>query len=130
MCNRIRLAVNLMEVTAKYVQQTCSILFMPFLFFLVIGIWIAFWCITSVFLYATGELVSTNVIADIEWDNKTRYSWWFFLFALLLMCEVIKALAQFVYASSASIWYFNYEKGTEERPVCKSFKRAFRFHFG
>jgi hypothetical protein len=121
-----------MEITAKYIMQTCSILFLPILFFFITGAWFAFWIVVSVYLYSTGELnkENTNIVAKIEWDNTTRYSWWFFLFALLYMAEMIKALSQFVYASSASIWYFNYGKETEERPIAKSFKRAFRFHWG
>ncbi len=91
-----------MEVTAKYIHQTCSILFLPLLFFVLMGAWITFWVIVSVYLYATGEFnkENTNVIGDIEWDNKTRYAWWFFLFALLYICETLKALGQFIVDST------------------------------
>ena len=46
------------------------------------------------------------------------------------MNEFLKALAQFIYASSACIWYFTHEKGTEDHPIAKSFKRACRYHCG
>ena len=46
------------------------------------------------------------------------------------MTAVIKAYSQFVYASSACIWYFTSEKGTENHPIAKSFKRGIRYHFG
>lgn len=132
MCNKIRLAVCLLEVTAKYIHQTCSILVVPFLMLAITVAWYAYWVILSVYLYSTGTLdeSKSKVIADITWDKKTRYAWWFHLFALFYVNEFIKALSCFVYASAACIWYFTHEKGSDERPVCTSFKRAFRYHLG
>ena len=130
LCNRIRLAANMMEVTAKYIHANCCIFFVPFFFFILTGAWYAYWVIISIYLYSTGEMKGATVIANIEWDNKTRYAWWFHLFALFYMNEFLKALAQFVYASSACIWYFSHDKGTDEKPIKTSFKRAFRYHLG
>lgn len=130
LCNRIRLAANMMEVTAKYIHANCCIFFVPIFFFILTGAWYAYWVIISIYLYSTGEMKGATVIANIEWDNKTRYAWWFHLFALFYMNEFLKALAQFVYASSACIWYFSHDKGTDEKPIKTSFKRAFRYHLG
>lgn len=49
---------------------------------------------------------------------------------LFYITAIISAYSQFVYASSACIWYFNFEKGTENHPIAKSFYRGFRYHFG
>ena len=132
MCNRIRLAVALIQVTAKYLNSTCCIIFVPFLFFLVIIVWMVYWIILSIFIYATGEFdkEGSRVIASFKWDAKIRYSWWFHLFSLFYVVAVIAAFAQFVYSSSACIWYFTSEKGTEDSVIKKSFKRGFRYHFG
>ena len=130
MCNRIRLAANMMEVTSKYIHETCSILFVPFFFFIFTGAFYTYWVIISVYLYSTGEVQDSKVFANVQWDNKTRYAWWFHLFALFYINEFLKALAQFVYGSSACIWYFSHDKGTDEKPVKTSFKRAFRYHLG
>ena len=132
MCNRIRLAVALIQVTAKYLNSTCCIIFVPFLFFLIIIVWMVYWIILSIFIYATGEFdkEGSRVIASFKWDAKIRYSWWFHLFALFYVVAVIAAFAQFVYSSSACIWYFTSEKGTEDSVIKKSFKRGFRYHFG
>ena len=130
MCNRIRLAANIMKVTSKYIHQTCSILFMPFLFFFITGAWYVYWVIISLYLYSSGELKESKVIANIEWDYKIRYAWWFHLFSLIYMNEFLKALSQFVYASSACIWYYSHDKGTDEKPIKTSFKRAFKYHWG
>ena len=132
MCNRIRLAVALIEVTAKYINQTCCIIFVPFLFFVLTIIWIAYWIVLSIFIYATGDFnkEKSKVLASFDWDSKIRYSWWFHLFSLFYMTAIISAYSQFVYSSSACIWYFTNEKGTEDSVICKSFKRGIRYHFG
>ena len=131
MCNKIRLAVALIQVTAKYLNSTCCIIFVPFLFFLIIIIWMAYWIILSIFIYATGEFSeNSKVIASFDWDASIRYSWWFHLFSLFYITALISAYAQFVYSSSACIWYFTSEKGTEDSIIKKSFKRGIRYHFG
>ena len=130
MCNRIRLAVALIQVTAKYLNNTWSIIFIPFLFFAIMILWIAYWISLSIFLYATGELGKSKVIASFEWTSNIRYAWWFHLFSLFYITAIISAYSQFVYSSSACIWYFTSEKGTEDHYIRKSFKRGIRYHFG
>ena len=131
MCNKIRLAVALIQVTAKYLNNVCCIVFVPFLFFIIVIIWIVYWISLSIFLYATGEFdEGSKVIANFNWDAKIRYSWWFHLFALFYMTAVISAYASFIYSSSACIWYFTSEKGTEPHPIRASFRRGIRYHFG
>ena len=130
MCNRIRLAVALIQVTAKYLNNTWSIIFVPFLFFAIMILWITYWISLSIFLYATGELGKSKVIASFEWTSNIRYAWWFHLFSLFYITAIISAYSQFVYSSSACIWYFTSEKGTEEHYIRKSFKRGIRYHFG
>ena len=131
MCNKIRLAVALVQVTAKYINNVWCIVFVPFLFFIIVIIWIVYWISLSIFLYATGEFdEGSKVIANFNWDAKIRYSWWFHLFSLFYMTAVISAYASFIYSSSACIWYFTSEKGIESHPIAKSFKRGIRYHFG
>ena len=131
MCNKIRLAVALVQVTAKYINNVWCIIFVPFLFFFIVIIWIVYWISLSIFLYATGEFdEGSKVIANFNWDAKIRYSWWFHLFSLFYMTAVISAYASFIYSSSACIWYFTSEKGIESHPIAKSFKRGIRYHFG
>ena len=132
MCNRIRLAVALVQITAKYINNVCCIVIIPFLFFIIVIIWIAYWICLSIFLYATGNFnkEGSKVIANFDWTAEIKYSWWFHLFALFYMTAIISAYASFVYASSACIWYFTSEKGIEAHPILKSFKRGIRYHFG
>ena len=132
MCNRIRLAVALTQVTSKYINKTCCIVFVPFLFFAILIIWLAYWIILLVFLYTSGKFdkEGTKIFASFEMDEKLEYGFWFHIVMLFYITAIIEAYSQFVYASSACIWYFNFEKGTENHPIGKSFYRGFRYHFG
>ena len=132
MCNRIRLSIALIQIAAKYINMNCSILWIPFLFFIITIAWIGYWVILSVYLYSTGEFDKENskIFATFKWKYKIKYFWWYHLFSLFYIDAFISAFSQFIYASSASIWYFNNDKGTEGHLILKSFKRAFRYHFG
>ena len=130
-CNKIRLAIALVEVTSKYIHKTWCIIFVPFLFFVIVVAWIALWLVLLVFLYTSGEFQSdSKIFASYKMDEKLEYGFWYHIFMIFYITAVIEAYSQFVYASSACIWYFNYEKGTENHPIAKSFERGVRYHFG
>ena len=131
MCNRIRLAVALTQVTSQYINKTWCIVFVPFLFFIILVIWLAIWIVLLVFLYTSGEFKSdSKIFASFEMNEKLEYAFWYHIVMLFYITAIITALSQFVYASSACIWYFTSEKGTENHSIAKSFYRAFRYHFG
>ena len=130
-CNKIRLAIALVEVTSKYIHKTWCIIFVPFLFFVIVVAWIALWLVLLVFLYTSGEFQSdSKIFASYKMDEKLEYGFWYHIFMIFYITAIIEAYSQFVYASSACIWYFNYEKGTENHPIAKSFERGVRYHFG
>ena len=132
MCNRIRLSIALIQIAAKYINSNCSILWIPFLFFILTIGWIAYWIILSVYLYSTGDFDQehSKIFASFKWKYEIRYLWWYHLFALFYIDAFISAFSQFIYASSASIWYFNHDKGTEGHLILTSFSRAFKYHLG
>ena len=132
MCNRIRLAVALIKVTAKYVGTNCCIVFVPFLFFVITAAWIIYWIILSIYIYAAGEFDEgkSKIIATFTYNKTIRYFFWYHLFALFYIYALISSYSQFVYASSAVIWYFTHEKGTEHHNILKSFHRGLRYHLG
>ena len=132
MCNRIRLSIALIQIAAKYINLNCLILWVPFLFFILSAAWIGYWIVLSLYLYSSGEFDQENskILASFKWKYEIRYLWWYHLFALFYIYAFISAFSQFVYASSAAIWYFNHDKGTEGHLILTSFKRAFRYHFG
>ena len=132
MCNRIRLAVSLIQVTCKYILKNCCIIFVPLFFFVLLIIWLAYWVIMLVFLYTSGEFdkKGSKMVASFHMSDNLVYCFWFHIFSLFYITAIISAYSQFVYASSACIWYFTAEKGTESHIIAKSFKRGIRYHFG
>jgi hypothetical protein len=132
MCNKIRLAVSLIKVTCRYILSNCCIIFVPIFFFALLIIWLAYWIIMVVFLYSSGDFdkEGSKVLASFQMSDNLIYCFWFHIFSLFYMTAIISAYSQFVYASSACIWYFTAEKGTEDHPIAKSFKRGIRYHFG
>ena len=75
MCNRIRLAIALIQVTSKYIIKNCCIIFIPFFFFFMLLIWIVYWVVMLVFLYSSGEFdkEGTKVIASFKMDKNLIY---------------------------------------------------------
>ena len=132
MCNRIRLSMAMISITSQYINKTLLIIFIPFLFFIIEIFWIVYWVFLSAFIYSTGDFDNngSKVIASFKWNAGIRFSWWFHLFALLYIASIISSFSQFVYSSTACIWYFTNEAGIEEHPIRKSFHRGFRYHFG
>ena len=132
MCNRIRLSMAMVSITSQYINKTLLIIFVPFLFFIIEILWIVYWVFLSVFIYSTGDFDKngSKVIASFKWNAGIRFSWWFHLFALLYIASIISSFSQFIYSSTACIWYFTNEAGIEEHPIKKSFHRGFRYHFG
>lgn len=68
-CNRIRLAIAITEVGAIFVWKVCSIIFVPFVFCLIVALYIAYWVALSVFLYSTGEISksSSSFLSTVKW---------------------------------------------------------------
>jgi choline transporter-like protein 2/4/5 len=71
MCNRIRLAIALSEVTATYLSQKCSVYLIPVFFISVSISYVAYWVVLSVYLYSSGTISNSNgLIASVEWYRK------------------------------------------------------------
>jgi choline transporter-like protein 2/4/5 len=132
MCNRIRLSIALTKVTARYVGSNCSLFLIPPFFFLLSMTFYAYWVVLSIWLYSSGKITkSANFYPEIEWNSTTRYAWWYHLFGLFYISAFISALNQFVLASSACIWYFEQANPDgANKPIRRSFYRAFRYHLG
>jgi len=132
LCNRIRLAIALIKTVAEYLQDTCTVFIVPFIFYVITGCFYAYWVALSIYLYSSGEVDTTDgtFLPNVIWTSTTRYAWWYNLFALFYINAFINAYNTFVLASSACIWYWKPTKDTPESPVFKSFFRAGRYHLG
>lgn len=132
LCNRIRLAIGLIKTVTEYLADTCTVFFVPLIFYIFSAFYYAYWVALSVYLYSSGTVTkgSGTFLPNVVWTSTTRYAWWFHMFELFYMNAFIDAYCTFVLASSACIWYWKPTRDTPESPVAKSFFRAWRFHLG
>jgi hypothetical protein len=56
LCNRIRLGVAIMKVTAQFIGDTPSIYLIPVVFLILCSGWIACWAFSFVFLFSIGTI--------------------------------------------------------------------------
>ena len=103
-----RLLVNLF-------QDVNSCLLIPlFNIFGLACLW-AFGLAALIFIYAIfkedpskgGKVKAIGPFIDVEWENSTRYMFWYFIFGLLWKIAFLGACCQFILASSVCIWYFS-----------------------
>ena len=68
-CNKIRLAIALTEVGAIFVWKVMSVVFVPFFFFVIVSLYLAYWVALSVFIYSTGEIGKSGntFLASVKW---------------------------------------------------------------
>lgn len=132
LCNRIRLAIGIIKTVTEYLGDTCSVFFVPVIFYVISALYYAYWVALSVYLYSSGTVTKGNstFLPKVTWTSTTRYAWWFHLFELFYMNAFLDAYCTFVLASAACIWYWKPTRDTPESPVMKSFFRAWRFHLG
>jgi choline transporter-like protein 2/4/5 len=134
-CSRIRLAVAVCKVAGRYVIRVCLIILVPiFQTLLLIALWAA--ClVVMIYLVSLAEFhIAENsdvftTIKDYADPNLLRF--YYFVFATLWVGALLGAIEIFVIASSCAMWYYN--NGAEEEldsPILRSYKMAFRYHFG
>lgn len=68
-CNRIRLAIALTEVAAIFVWKVMSIILVPIVFFIIVGLYLAYWITLSVFIYSSGEITKSDntFLGTVKW---------------------------------------------------------------
>jgi len=125
-----------MECASDFVSGNLRVLWLPITSYLVCVPFVLYWIVTAVFLYSIGkpEFKANSFIAEIVWEDQTRYMLWFFLFGLLWCVAFIICLQQFMIAATVCQWYFtgqgegvDTDKGVS---VWKSFKWGIWWHCG
>lgn len=89
--SRIQLGTAIMEAASDFVRNCPSVFFIPFIFFFIISAWIVFWVISALYVYSVGEVEKADnlPIANIIWDDRTRYIWIYHLFGLFWVSAFI-----------------------------------------
>jgi len=97
-----------MEAASDFVRKTMSVFLVPLVFFVIIGVWVAYWTVSAVYVYSVGTIKKDESlpIASIEWNDTTRYIWIYHLFGLFWISAFIVGSCQFIIAATTAIWYF------------------------
>lgn len=107
---------------------------MPLISILFIVAWLLVWVVLALYLASVGQIVKNPDIpfmTMVIWSDQTRYALLYSLFGYLWMNAFIIAVAMFVIAAAAAIWYFTSTSDSNgSGSVVKGFYWAFRFHLG
>jgi hypothetical protein len=134
-CSRIRLGVAIMEAASDFVRSTPQIFTVPFMFFFIIGGWVVFWVVSAIYVFSVGDPVKRAdlPLADIKWDDTTRYVWIYHLFGLFWISAFIIGCAQFIIAAVTCVWYFSQGGSSDDKARASlriGFRWIFRYHMG
>ena len=132
-CSRIRLAVAVCKAAGQFVVDVCLIILVPiFQASILLGFWAA--ClVVMVFLVSSASFTinsPSDYFTSVTQDpNLTKL--YCFIFATLWSHGMIQAIGTFVIASACCMWYYSHGPGAQlDLPIFRSYKMAFRFHFG
>lgn len=97
-----------MEAASEFVTGNLRVVWLPIVAYIFCVPFCLYWVVTAVFLYSIGEpeFESNSLFANIVWEDKTNYMWWFFLFGLCWCVAFIICVQQFMIAATVCQWYF------------------------
>ena len=76
LCNRIRLGVAIIKTTARFIQNTWSIFFVPIVFTVLLCAFIGYWVVTAAFIFSVGEVGPRDspfsFLTEVKWSDQTR----------------------------------------------------------
>jgi len=105
----IRLGASVMESASDFVSSNLRVIFLPVVAYIISMAFFCFWLSIALYLYSIGEAKykDRSVIADIQWEDSTRYIMWYNLFGLLWCVAFFICLQQFIIAAMTCMWYFS-----------------------
>jgi choline transporter-like protein 2/4/5 len=134
-CSRIRLAVAVCKAAGQFIVDVCLIMLVPiFQTTVLLGFWAA--CLVVMIFLVSAATFKVNSSTDYVtavggYDDSSLIRFYIFVFATLWSHGMIQAIGTFVIASACTMWYYSHGPGTQlDTPIYRSYKMAFRFHFG
>ncbi|XP_055962561.1 choline transporter-like protein 3 isoform X2 [Sorex fumeus] len=129
---RIKLAVELFQVTNKAISSLPLLLFQPLWTFALL---IFFWVLWLTVLLCLGTAGAAQVIEGGQVDYQPlsgiRYMWWYHLLGLIWTSEFILAGQQFTVAGAVATCYFNRNKNDPpNHPILSSLSILCCYHQG
>jgi hypothetical protein len=133
-CSRIRLAVAVCKAAGQFIVGVCTVMLVPII---QTAFTLALWgacLVVMVFLVSTANFTianPTDYFTSVNYGDGGLIDLYIFIFSTLWSNALIGAIGIFVVASACCMWYYSHGPGQElDFPVLRSYKMAFRYHFG
>lgn len=134
LCNRIRLAVALCGCAGKYIVDVMTSVLVPIVMsLLATGLWaVCLFCMLMILSVAKFVAQTSNIFTTFEsFTDSALIRFYYFFFGTLWCNAVLGAIATFLIASSACMWYYSHGPGMDlHLPILRSLARVFRYHLG
>ncbi|KAI4580531.1 hypothetical protein MJT46_019300, partial [Ovis ammon polii x Ovis aries] len=132
---RIKLAVELLQVTNKAISSSPFLLLQPLWTFAILIFFWVLWVAVLLSLGTAGKGRAAQVIEGGQVEYKPlsgiRYMWWYHLIGLIWTSEFILACQQMTVAGTVVTCYFNRNKSDPpDRPILSSLSILFCYHQG
>ncbi|KAF0978966.1 hypothetical protein FDP41_002036 [Naegleria fowleri] len=128
---RIRRAIGIIQESSKSLMYMPQVLLLPVVFAVIIGLFAAYWCVVSIFLYSAGDPVIKGGAVQYVLSTWMRGILAYHIFGGLWILAFIQAMEFLVLSGSVASWYWRREKRfVLGMPVVRSFFRTVVFHTG
>jgi hypothetical protein len=116
MYNKIRIVIKIMETSADFVTEVCTVMLVPPIMMLLTIVWSLVWIYLAVYVYSNGEIAQAKPAkgelygkpyGNVTWTDEVRKQFYAFVFGFIWICCFFDAMNQFLIASTACIWYFS-----------------------
>ena len=96
-------------------------------------VWLVYWLVALIFIWSVGDVKArqSTPFASIEWNETTRYVFWYNLFGLFWVNAFIIGCLQFILAVAVCTWYFTHTADSGgSAQIYRGFKWVVRYHLG
>lgn len=135
LCSRdsLKIAIDVIDAAADFLNSTKRILLVPFMFFLLQIISVSCWLPSMAYVVSMNHVSPSETIPqmkDIEWDPKVKLMAFYMFFGILWVTAFFEYCCTFVVMVSASTYYWTSNAQAEgDASVGLGFSYCFK-HFG
>lgn len=132
LCQKIKVAVKVIKLTADFVTDVPAVIFVPLVMTVATIVGISAWSYSFGYLASTGEIGASTgyLIGSIEWDTKQKVLLGQSLFSLFWGFAFLSNLTVFIIIYCACEWYYDPDQDNMDSPVLESFFKSIFFHTG
>lgn len=133
MRKQIGLVIKLISEAQKTLADMPMLFVLPFVCFLVLIMFLIYWCTTAMMIYSFGEYNHDTLEIQsfsIKKSQLVVVMWVYHIVALIWVCEFIFACQAMIISGSVARWYFTRNKKELGTPICVSLRNTFVFHMG